>query len=81
MILVDVSNPNTKHLVGKSGLRLLNQESCKPVKLQGTASDLETFSQALVSAVLVAVYQELNPSVEELACIMLRVKQELGEKI
>ena len=81
MILVDVSNPATKHLVGKSGLRLWVEEPGKPIKLQGTASDLETYSQALVSAVLVAVCQEINPSAEELACVMLRINQEFGGKI
>lgn len=81
MILIDISNPNTKHFVGKSGLQLLIEEPCKPVKLQGTATDLETYSQALVSAVLVAVCQEINPSAEELACVLLRIKQEFGEKL
>lgn len=81
MILVDVSNPNTKQLIGKSGLQLWLEEPGKPIKLKGTASDLETYSQALVTAVLVAVCQEVYASAEELACIMLRIKQELGEKV
>lgn len=81
MILIDVSNPATKQLIGKSGLQLWLEEPGKPIKLQGTASALETYSQALVSAVLVAVCQETVVSAEELACVMLRIKQELGEKV
>lgn len=81
MILIDVANPNTKQLIGKSGIQLWIDEPGKPIKMQGTATDLETYSQALVTAVLIAVCQEISPSAEELACIMLRIKQELGEKV
>ena len=81
MILIDISNPNTKQLIGKSGLRLWLEEPGVPIKLQGTATDLETYSQALVTAVLIAVCQETVASAEELACIMLRIKQEFGERV
>lgn len=78
MILVDISNPNTKQLIGKSGIHLWIEEPGSPIKLKGTASDLEAYSQAIVFAILAAVCQELEPTTEQISGVMLRIKQQIG---